>query len=216
MKNLVLLFSLISLSFIPSALSYENQEDVISYEDIVKELSPTSRSRVRNFGTDPLSQVRFHVGVGFANSLMDLQNLDSVNINDISLKGVQAKLGIDLLSPSWRAEGGIITYETYQDVSGNKYSVKEFDLSLISISPLARHWSYKFGGGLSARYLDYTNTSLETQKFSTPAMNIQTGVIAEFSPKFSVSTDLVYRKSMTSDSADRSAIDFSLRFDGHF
>lgn len=215
-KVIVTLFIFFSANALQAQYSPQDTEDVIDYESIVRELTPVSRTTYKNYGPDPLSQVRFHVGVGFANSLISIDS-DETNINTReSLKGVQAKFGIDLLSPFWRAEGGIVTYETHKDDFGNRYSLKEFDLSLISITPVGKLWGYKFGGGLSARYLDFTASGKEKVQYTTPSANIQMGILAHFSPKMTISTELSYRKSMTKDTIDQSAFDMSVRFDGHF
>ena len=77
------------------------EEEVLDYESIVRELSPTTRARVQDYGGDPLSQVRFHMGVGFTNSILALTGVPEGVPDRETLKGAQAKFGIDLLSPFW-------------------------------------------------------------------------------------------------------------------
>lgn len=217
-KILILLSVLFSASALQAQYSDNpgESEDLMDYESIVRELTPTKRSTYKSYGLDPLAQVRFHVGVGFANSILSLSSdLENTNTRE-TLKGVQAKFGVDLLSPFWRAEGGIVTYETHKDEFGNNYSLKEFDLSLISLTPIGRVWGYKVGGGLSARYLDFTPNAGEKIQYTTPSANIQLGILVHFSSKMTISTDLVYRRAMTKETIDQSAFDLSVRFDGHF
>lgn len=197
-----------------------SNEDIMDYESIVRELSQSSGSnRASVYTPDPLAAVRFHVGVGFTNSLNTVEDSQRGLNLQAPLKGVAARFGIDLLSTEWRAEAGITTYETYDDKETSaKIDMKEFDLSILGLTPVSRMWSYKFGMGLSARYLHIVQAELETQEveYTTPAMSVQTGVIAHVGPKFSISTDLHYRKSLIKETADKSALDFMVRLDGHF
>ena len=195
-------------------------EDIMDYESIVRELSKSSgTSRTSVYSPDPLAAVRFHVGVGFTNSLSSIEDSERGISLQAPLKGVAARFGIDLLSTEWRAEAGITTYESYDDKdTSSKIDLKEFDLSVVGITPVSRLWSYKIGMGLSARYLNLVQADAETQEieYTTPAMSIQTGVIANVGPKFSISTDLHYRKSLIQETADKTALDFMVRLDGHF
>ena len=94
-------------------------EDIMDYESIVRELSKSSgTSRTSVYSPDPLAAVRFHVGVGFTNSLSSIEDSERGISLQAPLKGVAARFGIDLLSTEWRAEAGITTYEPYDDNTG--------------------------------------------------------------------------------------------------
>lgn len=194
--------------------SYYDDEDSIGYDDIVKELSK-GKSKTTYFYNNPFEMIKFHLSVGFTNSIMNLQN-QNISESNLALKGVQAAFGIDLFSPIWRAEGSIINYEDYSSQESNfSINLQEFDFKLVHITEINSIWSYKIAGGLAARYLQLLTTQ-GTQDFTTPAGSLQFGVLANFGNTFSIGTELSYRRSIISETSDQAALDLNLRFNGKF
>ncbi|MFK8139276.1 MAG: hypothetical protein AB8E15_13030 [Bdellovibrionales bacterium] len=214
MKNFLILLFAISLYNPPASAQYE-EEDLVDYESIVRQLSQSNRTRTPRAAFNYLDDIRFHLGVGIVNSMSTI-GTDSGELK-AGVNGVQTNFGIDLFSYEWRAEGGITNFENYKDTdTGTSYKMQEFDLKLVYSSQLSKIWGYKIGGGLAGRYMRVTKDDLSSQEFTTPSTNLHTGIVTRFSKSVALSTDLVYRRALISETPDKSAIDFTIRVDGTF
>ena len=194
----------------------------MDYDSIVKDLStksapPAARSRA----TMPSSSVRsslddvlIHAGVGFSNMFGTISTPDggSVYLNE---RGVEASLGIDLLSPQWAAEGSARSFSdaAYAD---NGVSLKEFDLKLLYKPRLSDAAVARVGFGLAGRYMTINRGANGTFDFATPATVGVLGLDVYLTPTFSVGAQASARSALISESADQFTYDASVRLDAHF
>lgn len=203
----------ITCTFSWGAWSFD--ENDLSYDDIVSELSGQQRAPILT--RDPFADVLIHTGVGFASSytsiLLPQQNLS----NQVLLSGFEASLGIDLFSRHWMAEGSIRSFDPTELSTRQTLSLKEFDLKAIYRENLSRRLGLRMGLGLAARYLTFSpSLQAPASTYSTPASLISTGLNARISRSFSLLAEVSYRRTLVSDTPDQSALQASLRLDGHF
>lgn len=226
--SFVILFSSLAFS------QYDNtEEDYIDYDDIINRLS-SSRTTYNKLQGDPFDSIRIHIAVGFVNTVNNIKIVNETYRP--SFNGVQMNLGIDLFSYNWRAEGSIRNFSNLkQDTIDYKY--QEFDLKLIYHQHLNKSWAYYIGGGLSARYLETSyyieqgvNTSSKPSqspsstsnlehiklKSTTPASILVSGISFVITNSFSLDTEVSYRTAVIQDTIDKSGIDLSFKFSGHF
>lgn len=190
------------------------------YESIVRDL--TNQNRTQNPETrkrDPLADSAIHVGVGFANNFETATSAQGRHL-DINQSGIQAALGIDLLTPEWIAEGTARSFAD-SETSNATVSLHEFDLKILNKGHLSGALGYRLGGGLSARYLGVDEPATATaphQKtdYVTPASVVEAGLELLLSPRLSVGFASSYRSALISDTVDRAALDLSIRVDAHF
>ena len=200
----------------------------VSYDTLVSELS-RSNSRAP-LSSDPLENVRFHLGVGMSNTVSTLTHGDGRSTY-ISQRGVQAALGIDLFSRNWLAEMSVATFGE-KEYERSQISLREFGLNLVFIDTLdTSSVYYRFQAGLGARYLKarYRTNTLVTaggtsaiqeawieDTYSTPSSIVGAGLGAHLSKSISVGAGILARNSLTNETPDQSSFDFLLRLDGQF
>ncbi len=130
--------------------------------------------------------------------------------------GIQLSLGIDLFSDNWYAEGSLRSYND-ASFSGGTLSLKEFDLKIVYQTSSTSGLRYKFGSGLSARYLDiYYTINGKTYEYSTPSSILLTGIESKLTNLVGISLELSKRTSLIGETTDSGAIDFLVRLDSHF
>lgn len=210
-----LLFTLITMTFVQA----QAQDNLRSYEDIVRELSGPNRvnTRIGSDGTQ-FEKIRLHAQVGGIASRVALK-LPSSLPSSVSLGGVEAVLGIDLFSPRWIAEGALRSYNP-KDFADSEISMKEFDLRVVHQVPLWKTMDFRWGIGMSARYLSFSNELAESQdtalEYTTPASVFLLGAQTKFSHAVGLTAELAYRSRLVSDTVDRNSIDGSIRISGSF
>lgn len=209
-----------------------DQDDYITYDQIVDDLQTQDRAQnrlqvqqqlkkrssreailqMRGQEFDPFRDIWIHAGVGLAQTIADIE-MSGHPMLHLSTRGVQASFGIDILSPSFAAEGTVRSFEETHQKNMN-IQLKEFDLKI-----LAKHRrgaiSYRAGVGLSARYLTLTSQA-ESYDYTTPASVFQLGTDLYLSSTVSVGFDLSARTAMISETIDRTSYDGTLRLDTHF
>jgi hypothetical protein len=200
--------SIILISLLPRS-SRANEEE-IGYDTLVKELS---RSEMNSDNSDLLADVEIHLGAAVSSSLATIVTKDNSTIY-AAQRGVQATFGIDLFSRHWLAEGSFINYidRRYDDYD---VRLKEFDFKVVYRTRLDGSIGMRLGGGLAARYLTLetpNGSDVHTTPFSVLTGGLETYVIRNFS----LGVEVAARNTMTYETPDQSALDLSLRFDGHF
>jgi len=213
-----LLFLLPAMGQAMATVAEIENDDVQSFDEIVKELSskPThaqAKTRAKAANQDPLGSVLLHAGVGLANTFSTL-NYAGRRLS-MNQQGVQASLGIDLLSPRWLAEASARTFNDERQ-SDAQVGLQEFDLKVYYRHQMARRLGLRLGGGLAARYLSVRSGTEATREFTTPASIFAAGLDIDITRSMSIGAELNARSSLISDTIDRRAFDASVRFDTHF
>ncbi|MEQ1878857.1 MAG: hypothetical protein ABL958_19615, partial [Bdellovibrionia bacterium] len=129
-------------------------------------------------------------------------------------RAVQASVGIDLFSRHWLAEGAFVNFidRQYDDY---QIRLKEFDLKVTYRNRLDGIVGYRISGGLAARYLTL-GSSAGDESFTTPFSLLAGGLETYLIRNFSLGVEVATRNTMTYETPDHSALDLTLRFDGHF
>jgi hypothetical protein len=195
------------------AVEYDEE---IGYETIVNELTKSRAQRDRRDAprTDPFNLVKIHTGVGFTQSMIKIRKADGASTQGFQ-KGVQASLGIDLLSRNWFAEAAIRSFGEAELETNLVAQLKEFDLKIVYRSEPLRTFGYRAGLGLATRNLSIIEAGKE-RKFSTPSSIFLIGLDTNVSPLVTIGGEFSYRSALTTESDDRVAMDFALKLDAHF
>lgn len=209
------------------ASAFENDdENYVSYDSIVNDLTKsaagearsTSRlSRPSTSSQDPFENIWIHAGVGLVQNTQSL-TLPNGTETSVSGRGIQAALGIDVLSQNIAAEGSVRSFGEGED-SSSRVSLKEFDLKVwfktwLPSSSQTR-FQARFGGGLTARYMTVRQLK-ETFDAVTPASVASLGGDMFLTDRISVGLDISARNSMVNETFDRTSYDGTLRVDTHF
>ncbi len=210
MKNPILILILLVSTNVWA--QYDEQEYEADYEELLSELS-TTEAPVSEF-EDPFSEVKIHFGVAFVNSVFSLKTPDGGSLQ-ASQSGFQANLGIDLLSENWIAEGVIRSYNQTEYKEGT-LSANEFDLRVLYVNPFSATWKMHFGTGIGARTLkiDWENSANKT--YQSPTSIFLIGINTYITNSVSLGAEIAARTPMTDETPDDTAMEMSLRLDGHF
>lgn len=201
----------------PPVLSWAQQaedevDDTYGYDYIVNQLSENT-VKAPAYEPDPFESVRFHFGVGFTNELLQVEK--SHGSTTAYMNGIDISLGINLFTPEWIAEGSIKNYN-HANSGSSEFQLREFELKTIYQSKLTKSWSYRFGGGLTARFLSSDYETGRNESYSTPSILILGGFVRDLSKNFSFHTDIGYKNALVSDSIDKNALDLTLRVNAEF
>jgi hypothetical protein len=207
-----------TLTFVllPKAMAIpDDDRSYSSYDDIIKELSSSRYEAPTDTGSQE-ELIRFHAGVGLLTSRVGL-NLPNNYPSSRTLQGFEARLGIDLFSRHWIAEGAIRAYDP-EIFSNVEMSLKEFDLTVSFRDRLAAPIEYTIGAGMTARYLDFIGNIPEgvSQHNSTPSSVLNGGLIFRFNSALNIGAIASYRNPLIQDTADDGSLDASLRLGGQF
>ncbi len=206
MKTRVLFFVFATL-----ALSHESlkADDEIGYDTLVRELSADTPSN----DSDLFSNLEIHMGAAASTSMSTFLPKSGQTIY-AAQRAVQASIGIDLFSRHWLAEGSFVNFIDRQ-FDDYQVRLKEFDLKIIYRNRLDSLVGYRIGAGLAARYLSLGLPSGE-ESYTTPFSVITGGLETYLMRNFSIGVEVATRNTMTYETPDQSALDLTLRFDGHF
>ena len=210
---------------VDAALDSHSDNDEIGYDAIVDDLTKQNRNvlqtklhkRAQSNGSDALSALWMHGGVGYALMTENLQLPTGKSFN-YNQNGFQASLGIDILSPKWMAEGTARNFGI-GDNHGTSVSLQEFELKGYYKSHLTAAVAMRIGAGVNARYLEVKQPASEgghTTKYSTPALVGTLGTDYFISKLMSFGADLSTRASLISDTIDHGSFDLTFRLDTHF
>ena len=211
-KTIILfLISLLSTNYLQAQESYE--EDSYSYNNIVDQLSSNRTEEPEGFG-DFYKNVRFHIGAGFSQSVLNVKS--NGNSDAVTIGGVEIRFGINLLSPEWIAEG---TLRNYNDTRSNgvSYQLHEFEGKIVNTAPYAKTLFYRVGSGIAARNLK-TNLENKSSKkeYTTPSLILMAGSGMQLTDHIAVVGDVAFKTSIVNDTVDKNTLDFTLRLDTSF
>jgi hypothetical protein len=215
-----LMFALLALTFVVSTTALAQEQDSHDdYDTILNQLSKenarsSSRLSLSNQGPSPFDDVWIHAGIGLAGLVQELQFADG-KIHSMSNRGIQAALGIDLFSEHWLAEGTARSFGENEE-GPVRASVQEFELRVIFKDRLAPKANFKFGAGLSGRYLTVKRFGEAPIEYSTPMSIATTGLEMYLADRFSVGIDFNGRFAMIGETIDKNSFDATLRMDTHF
>ncbi len=222
---------LLILVLTTSTIVQAQDDDFVSYDQIVKELSQATTSSTRSVlpkvTEDPLANVLIHGGVSFTNSYLSISpSNDSQTVTGFH-SGIEATIGIDLFSRNWRAEGSVRSFGS-DKIQNHEVSLKEFDLKLVYQDLWANRLYYRLGGGMAARYLKHRQLAGEevtpsaagdlnqTIEYTTPSSIFFVGLGVDIAKRFSIGAELSYRGALIDETIDKSAFDAAFRIDAHF
>jgi hypothetical protein len=217
-------FTFVALTFAqPQARAQERIDDeYVTYDRIVEDLQSQSKrvtretnrlqNRYSSLNYDPFANIWIHAGVGLAQATANF-DLPNGSPLQLSARGIQAAIGIDVLGPSLTAEGTVRNFGESEDASA-KIQLKEFDLKILAKHRIGR-FNIKGGGGLSARYVN-VKTLTDFFEVTTPASVLQFGGDFYLTSSISIGLDLSARSAMIGETFDRTSYDGTLRMDTHF
>lgn len=216
-------------AFAKAQSSTDDDDSYISYDSIVEDLTKrsgsnteartaASRRRMMASSTDPFDNIWIHAGVGMVQTTQGLA-LPNGQEAIMSGRGIQATLGIDILSPGVAAEGSMRSFGETED-QASRISLKEFDLKLVLKNrslggSTPSKLQLKAAAGLSARYM-MVKTLTETYDLTTPASIVSLGGDLYFNDRMSVGLDISARNAVITDTFDKTSYDGTLRVDTHF
>lgn len=219
--GLVLLCAQTALAQTDGPVGESDEANYVPYDSIVQDLQKRQGADgslrgprpSRSASGDPFENVWLHAGAGFTQATQNLALPNGVVVHHAG-RGIQATLGIDILGPSFAAEGAVRSFgET--DESQAKVELKEFDLKVFFKSRPQPSLGLRAGGGLAARYMTVRHAG-NTYDLTTPASVLAAGGDLYLSSTVSIGFDLSARYAMINDSFDRSSYDGTIRLDTHF
>lgn len=223
----ILLFSAVLPTAFSLASIETEEEELQGYnaivEDLNKKVSPTlNRNLIRSqtrLDLQPHSfdDVWIHAGIALLQNTEEV-NLDSSKNAAFSARGIQASLGIDILSTALTAEGTVRSFSEVTD-GATAMSLKEFDLKVWYKSRLTQVYGNpmyaKLGGGIAARYLTL-RTDKQLIDTTTPSSIVSAGCDYYLNDNLSLGAEIAYRNALISETNDKSSLDFAFRIDTHF
>lgn len=211
LQNGLLISLLLTLStLVQAAGEYEE----VSYDDLVNQLNKKKTSVIRG-ANDPFDDIQLHAGLGLITSANSVNTGGEKDVLKYQ-NGFQLSLGIDLFSPHWTAETALRNFG--QAKSGTETrSLREFDLKFMHRDTLSGKAGFRLGAGIGNRYLkidDPTNNIGIND--NTPTALFFGGIDAFASKKLSLGLEAGLRTSMINQTADKSAVDLTVRLDTYF
>lgn len=200
-----------------SAWAQESESDYDGYDSIVDELKSSTNTPLPK-SEDPFDLIVIHGGVGLVTSYLSIRPTEGPEISGFQ-KGFEARLGVDLFSPYWMAEGGLRNFSSTQIENNTHASLNEFNLRLLYRNPMSRQVKLRIGGGVAARYLEVKSRAagaIRKQEYSTPASILSLGLEAALARNVSVGAEVSYRSALITDTADKGAADACFNLGFHF
>lgn len=207
---------LISLLILTSTLvqAAEDYQEV-SYDDLVNQLNKKKTSVIRG-ANDPFDNIQLHAGFGLITSANNVNTGGSRDVLKYQ-NGFQLSLGIDLFSPNWTAETALRNFGQARSGTETR-SLREFDLKLMHRDSLGSDKAgFRLGAGIGNRYLkiDDPDNGININD-NTPTALFFGGIDAFASKNLSLGIEAGVRTSMINQTADRSAVDLTVRMDTYF
>jgi hypothetical protein len=204
----------LTLSLIFTNVYAQDEEQVYSYDSIVDQLNSSNRTDQADVWDDPYKDVKFHIGAGFSQSILNVKSGSSSNA--VTMSGIEIRFGVNLMNPQWLAEGTLRNYNDNRS-DGVNYQLREFETKLIHTKPFSKQLFYRVGTGIAARYL---KTNIENKavnkEYTTPSLILLAGSGMKLTDHIAVSGDVAFKTSMVNDTVDKNTLDFTLRLDTSF
>jgi hypothetical protein len=209
-KGFLISILVLASTFVQAATDYEE----VSYDDLVNQINKRKNSVIEN-ANDPLDQLKIHAGLGLitsANNFNSGKGNDKVNYQN----GFQLSLGIDLFSPNWAAESVLRNFGQARSGTESR-SLREFDLKLLHRDLISSAAGYRLGAGIGNRFLKVEDESNGLSvNDNTPTALVFGGLEAFLKKNLSVGIEAGLRSSMVNSTADKSAMDLTVRLDTYF
>ncbi len=205
---------LILTSFLfTTTLHAQESEDIYSYDTIVDQLNTNRAEQPEDFG-DPYKNVKFHIGAGFSQSILNVKSGGSSDA--VTISGIEIKFGINLMSPSWIAEGTLRNYNDTRS-NGTSYQLREFEGKIVNTNLYAKNLFYRVGSGIAARNLTTNIENRDVNKrYTTPSLILMAGSGMQLTNHIAVVGDVAFKTSIVNDTVDKNTLDFTLRVDTSF
>ncbi len=203
--------ALVTVLFSTMVQAADDYEEV-SYDDLVQQIHQKKNNVVRN-ANDPLDALKIHAGVGLltsANNVNTGRGSDTMKYQN----GFQLSLGIDLFSPEWASEMALRNFGQARSGSETR-SLREFDLKLMRRDHISSSTGFRAGAGIGTRFLKINDVDVNIDD-STPTAMIFGGLDIYAAKNFSVGAEAGFRTSMVNQTADKGALDLTIRLDTYF
>ncbi len=210
MTKLILILTSV---FFTINLHAQESEDTYSYDTIVDQLNTNRVEEPQDFG-DPYKNVKFHVGAGFSQSILNVKSAGSSDA--VTISGIEIKFGINLMSPQWIAEGTLRNYNDSRS-NGTSYQLREFEGKIVNTNLYAKNLFYRVGSGIAARNLTTNIENRDVKKrYTTPSLILMAGSGMQLTNHIAVVGDVAFKTSIVNDTVDKNTLDFTLRLDTSF
>jgi len=194
-------------------------DSFVSYDSIVKDLTASSRDSVVDVAPSEddvdWNEIAIHGNLGFATSLVSLNTPQGRTASGL-LKGVHLGFGINLFTRKARAEGAFTSYGGQSLNRDVRAELREFELRVVFLPSLNDKTTVRFGGGITARYMDLNVTNEGELQTSTPSSLFLIGFEHKLAKNVAVGPDLSYRSALISDTFDKAAWDGVIRLNASF
>lgn len=187
-----------------------SEYEEVGYEDLVRQISTKKKTIEDRRQPHPFDQVLIHTGIGYVNSftIMEIANRESQKYQN----GLELSLGVDLFSENWYSEASFRNFGI-TNYGSEEILLKELDLKIGFKDHLQKSLIFKVEGGLANRYLKITNSDQDISISDTTPMLMGTvGLGVELNPLISLGLNLSGKSALVSQTADKSAFDFSFCF----
>lgn len=212
----------VALCFSLQAFSEEeNTESFTHWDNIVHDLRSSIQEPLPELVQETssgLDGIEISAGAGLAFTFLALEGDPNLQSSGL-LKGVSAQFGINLFHPSLFAEGAFRSYSTDSLSESVSVGLKEFELRIMHSHLFQKETLFRWGGGLSARYLDVSyrgGSRKEKIEYTTPSAVFSMGVARNFGKAVQIGPDVSYRSALVGDSIDRSSVDLNIRVNARF
>lgn len=196
-----------------TVLAEDDDGSYTSYDSLVSQLEMQASEPVPTIVKDDWEEVALHGGAGLIASYYQVEfnrPQESLAMSGM-MTGFQLHFGVNLFTRKVRVETIFRNYAS--DSSNARYTVdlKELEFRGVYIAPFNDKMRMRFGGGLSARYMN-----LNSEKATTPAASFLVGFERSLTPTVSFGPDFSYRTPLISDTFDRDSSDISLKLNAMF
>lgn len=210
----LLVCALFQIAAPTTVLAQEEDDAYRGFDSIVSELEMAADEPAPP--QDDWEEVAIHGGAGLVASYFNVARntpMEQLSFNGV-MRGFQLHFGVNLFSRVLRMEGLFRNYNSETVDVGIRNEVvdlKEFEFRTVYLPVLNDKMKWRFGGGLSARYM-----TLNSEKASTPAASFMAGFERALTPTVSFGPDLSYRYPIISDTFDKGGFDASLKLNAMF
>jgi len=205
------------LALSTSTWAQSDNQDYINYDSIIKDLTASTKIPSTSY-QDPFDMIKIHGGLGLVGSYTSITTATGEHYSGFQ-RGLEAKLGIDLFSPLWRAEGALRSFLSSQLEKAVHATLNEFYLRLLYCNPVSQWVKLRFGMGVAARYMALNlnqAAGVVKQESSTPASILSLGLEMAITQELSIGAELAYRSTLVTEIYDSEMTDVTLSLETHF
>ncbi len=218
MKNFlsfpIILSVALGMSFtLHSKIAKSAEYEEMTYDELVNRLQK-KKNKPLETNRDSLEDIQLHAGFGLINSV------NTIEINDIKKSkdqaGFQISFGIDLFSPYFLCETTLRNYENAM-IGSQTRNLRELELKVLHRDLFSPQLGYRLGLGISNRSIRISDPQQNIYLTETsPAGLLVFGMEALLTKNLSFGLDLNQKWALVTRTADKQALDFTMRMDTHF